>query len=152
MNPSSPHPSEPASGIVPLPGVDTTGSTTPSMTLSPIDFDMIAEAAFDDPKRMREMLEFCLRELPRELTNLLTAVASRDVGRVARAAHKCRGVCAQAGFRGVVPALVVIEDRSRSGSIDGLAEYLRGVTEGFELCRKVAEARIRFLERSGHGG
>ena len=114
----------------------------------PVQFERIAEAAFDDPERMRQIMEMLLREIPRELAALMAAVGSRNLERVAQVAHKTCGACGQSGLVAVVAPLQRIEALAKSGGQAGLAEQVKVAAREFERCRVALAERVRELERA----
>jgi HPt (histidine-containing phosphotransfer) domain-containing protein len=143
----SPPPTHPQSPL-PEPLQNAFDASGPGTAETPVLFDRIAEAAFDEPERMRQIMEMLLREIPRELAALMAAVASGNLDRVARAAHKSCGTCAQSGLVGVVPPLQRIEVQAKAGDAEGLGALVKTVAHEFERCRATLEKRVRELERS----
>ncbi len=100
-------------------------------TASPEVFDrrQAMEATCDDPELLREIVGIFLEDLPRMVSELRNAVATRDKETLRRAAHTLKGSVSVLGGSALAAAAKDLEARARASDLDAWRGGLARVEE-----------------------
>jgi HPt (histidine-containing phosphotransfer) domain-containing protein len=114
----------------------------------PIDLSRLEEFTGGDPEQFRELTDLYLSQAMEQVPRLRQAVASGAPREVEQLAHKLAGSSSTCGMVRISPPLRSMEEKARSGSMDGMADLLARVEAELERIRvRVAELQSGFGPR-----
>lgn len=84
-----------------------------------------------DPGLLRELLEYFLEVMPAQLDDLQSSVAAGDLADVDLQAHSIKGGAANVGAVRVAALARDLEQRAKSGTLDGAGELVDAIRQAF---------------------
>jgi len=87
--------------------------------MTALDVQRIREAAGDDPEFIQELMDLYLEDAAERIQELRAALRAGAAAELMRAAHKLKGSSANVGANGVSQCAKTLEEKGRSGDLDG---------------------------------
>jgi HPt (histidine-containing phosphotransfer) domain-containing protein len=104
----------------------------------------LLEMVGGDPDFVDELIDTFLADVPRQVADLRTAVATGTAADAVRPAHSLKGTAATIGARAVEAASRSIEEQAADGNVDGLLERVSELERALaDLEAALADARTR---------
>ena len=93
-----------------------------------------------DEKLYKELVDVFLRDVPRLLKLIDSAVAQRSLAELRCAAHSLKGSSSQIGARAVAQRAAALEQMAKVNAIDGIEEQCRLLREDLQTLTQVVRA------------
>ncbi|CAN5423859.1 hypothetical protein BH10BDE1_BH10BDE1_04410 [soil metagenome] len=113
-----------------------------------VDYDVLRtlqEIGGDDPLFLSSILDIFLKEAPRELAKMQSALDQRDAVAVGLIAHRLRSGAQNVGANRMVQLCLELDERGRAGQSIGLVELMNDLIREF----KVVETYLRKILETG---
>ncbi|HKQ40186.1 MAG TPA: response regulator [Verrucomicrobiae bacterium] len=126
-------------------GGSSNNATAPAIVMSvspenadegPVDMDRLMDFAAGDHEQLAELVTIYLRQTTEQIENIVSAVQTGDISRVARVAHSCAGASATCGMRRIAPLLRRVEALANDGEQDAIAEVVNQVRAEFNVIKQ----------------
>ncbi len=101
-----------------------------------------------DEDLLGELIELFFEDAPARLKCLRGALAQGDANGFMRAAHSLKGSSGNLGARGMAALCADLEQRARSGTLDGVEAIVATLEKEFELVRRALEQERRACDGS----
>jgi HPt (histidine-containing phosphotransfer) domain-containing protein len=94
--------------------------------------ELLLEVGGGNGPGVQELVDFYLLKAAAGIEKLKQSLAEGDFQSLERAAHSLKGASATCGMRAVVPPLLVLEELSRAGQGDEIAQMLCHIEREFD--------------------
>jgi CheY-like chemotaxis protein/HPt (histidine-containing phosphotransfer) domain-containing protein len=127
-----------ATPAFPRPGFPKASRQSPGAV---VNMDRLMEFAGGDPENLEELVQLYLSQTTLQLGQIAEAIRKGDAAEAGAVAHSCAGASATCGMPGLVPILRQIDERGKTGTLDGLAALCQEAEKEFERIREFLQAR-----------
>ena len=106
--------------------------TDPREDSSIVDLVCLADAASDNPVKLRRIIDLYLRHTEARLEEMKAALRQESPGQVYAIAHKCLGSSRTCGMTAIVPALTELQRLGKAGDLNGAADHFKAARAAFQ--------------------
>ena len=111
-------------------------ATADGSVIDAAGFARLRDMAGGDPAFIAELIDTYLDDGVRQLGELEAAIAAGDAAGAVRPAHSLKTGSANVGATRVAALCAKVEAGAREGSLDGAADALATIRDGFERARR----------------
>ncbi len=115
-----------------LPPAELSQPLSPEPDEVPVDVELLLEVGGGNGPGVQELVEFYLLKATAGIEKLKQSLTVSDFQSIERAAHSLKGASATCGMRAVVPPLRDLEELSRAGQRDEIAQMLCNIEQEFD--------------------